>query len=296
MAAGPDRDAIRNGLRPARGAGGKRRRQSRGGAARIREGRSRPRASLDITIEGMRALEEARTAHAGTKKTPRYSHEGDRPSTRHTAVMRLRLFGEWLGVDPLVLAALRQHENALRRGLNSVNKLKDGRLERLPSLSDTWRLAEDLLTRGRTARRRQTGQRLINEAAAIAIWTFLPLRLKDGQLVWGRDIYMLGDRYAIDIDTHKEGEPLRGRLHPQPDAFPGRPRSPGRGPRPSGDHEGPRLRGAASSVPNHQRSDPLGGLSLERLAPALRHRRPHRADAGTLGICAPRSGGRRGGR
>lgn len=169
---------------------------------------------LEITIEGVRALEETRTARAGTKKKPRYSHDGDRPATRHTAVMRLRLFGEWLGVDPLVLAALRRHENALRRGLNSVNKLKDGRVERLPSLSDTWCLAEDLLTRSRTARRRQTGQRLMNEAAAIALWTFLPLRLKDGQLVWGRDIFIVGDRYAVDIDTHKEGEPLRGRLHP----------------------------------------------------------------------------------
>jgi hypothetical protein len=133
--------------------------------------------SLDITIEGVRALEDTRTAYAGTKKKPRYSHEGDRPVTRHTAIMRLRMFGEWLGVNPLVLAALRQHENALRRGLKSVNKLKEGRLERLPSLSDTWCLAEDLLTRGRTARRRQIGLRLMNEAAAIAIWTFLPLRL-----------------------------------------------------------------------------------------------------------------------
>lgn len=169
---------------------------------------------LDVTIEGVRALEETRTAYAGRKKKSRYSHEGDRPATRHTAVMRLRLFGEWLGVDPLVLAALRQHENALRRGLNSVNKLKEGRLEQLPSLSDTWCLAEDLLARARTASRRQTGQRLMNEAASIALWMFLPLRLKDGQLVWGRDIYMIGDRYAVDIDTHKEGEPLRGRLHP----------------------------------------------------------------------------------
>jgi hypothetical protein len=25
---------------------------------------------------------------------------------------------------------------------------------------------------------------------------------------------MVGDRYAVDIETHKEGEPLRGRLHP----------------------------------------------------------------------------------
>jgi hypothetical protein len=169
---------------------------------------------LCITIEGLRALEETRTAHADQTETPRYAHHGDRPATRHTAVMRLRLFGEWLGVDPLVLAALRQHENRLRRNLRSVNKLKDGRLERLPALSDTWRLAEDLLTRGRTGRRRQTGQRLMNEAAAIALWTFLPLRLKDGQLVWGRDIYMVEDRYAVDIETHKEGEPLRGRLHP----------------------------------------------------------------------------------
>ena len=49
----------------------------------------------------------------------------------------------------------------------------------------------------------------------IAFWTLIPLRLEDGQINWGDDIAFDGARYRVDIDTHKEGEPLRGRLHPR---------------------------------------------------------------------------------
>lgn len=171
-------------------------------------------AEVAITIEGIRRMEARRTELAPDAETARYTLQGDRPATRHTAVMRLRQFAEALGIDGLTLAAIRAHENALRADLDSVVPLKAGRYNRLPDLRETWRLAHALLEESRTTRRRQSQLRLINEAFCIAFWTLIPLRLEDGQLVWARDITFDGARYQVDIDTHKEGEPLRGRLHP----------------------------------------------------------------------------------
>lgn len=172
-------------------------------------------AEVAITIEGIRRMETRRTERAPDSEASRYTLQGDRPATRHTAVMRLRQFAEALGIDTLTLAAIRAHENTLRTDLDSVVPLKFGRYDRLPDLKATWRLAHDLLEKSRTTRRRQTKLRLANEAFCIAFWTLIPLRLEDGQINWGDDITFDGARYKVDIDTHKESEPLRGRLHPR---------------------------------------------------------------------------------
>jgi len=170
-------------------------------------------AEVAITIEGVRRLETSRAAHARAREDPAYQAHGDRPATRHTAVMRLRKFGEALGLEPLVLSALRHHETCLRRDLGTVVPLKFGRLDNLPGLAATWGLAVELLAQSEAAARRQTKLRLLTEASVVAIWTLLPLRLGDGQLFWGRDMRFDGARYSVDIDTHKEEEPLRGKLH-----------------------------------------------------------------------------------
>lgn len=167
----------------------------------------------EICIEGVRRLEAARNAHAARLKKPKYQHQGNRPATHHTATMRLRQFGEALECEPLVLDAFRAHENRLRRQLGTVVPLKFGRLDNLPSLSATWSLAAGLLVASAKALRRQTQLRLLNEAAVVALWTLLPLRLRDGQLVWGRDVFFDGSRYRVDTETEKEEEPLRGALH-----------------------------------------------------------------------------------
>ncbi|MCP1168593.1 MULTISPECIES: hypothetical protein [Limimaricola] len=171
-------------------------------------------AEVAMTIEGVRRFEASRAADAAARAAPTYQAQGNRPATRHTAVMRLRQFGEALGLDPLLLVALRHHENSLRRELDTVVPLKFGRLDELPDLSATWSLATDLLEQSRQAPRRQTALCLLNAAAIIAIWTLLPLRLRDGQLLWGRDIRFDGTRYRVDIETAKEEEPLQGALHP----------------------------------------------------------------------------------
>ena len=51
-------------------------------------------AEMAITIEGIRRIEARRTTFAPDAETARYSGQGDRPATRHTAVMRLRQFAE----------------------------------------------------------------------------------------------------------------------------------------------------------------------------------------------------------
>lgn len=170
-------------------------------------------AGIDLTVEGLRRFEESKARHAQTISEPKYIGQGNRPATRHTAIMRIRRFAEYLGCDDMTIAAFKVHENALRRECDTVVPLKFGKYEDLRTLAETWELAHDLLEKSLRTKRRQTRLRLINEAAVIALWTFIPLRLQDGQLRWGRDIYHDGDRYRIDIETQKEGEELRGRLN-----------------------------------------------------------------------------------
>ena len=170
-------------------------------------------AGIDLTVEGLRRFEDSKAGHAQTISDPKYIGQGNRPATRHTAMMRIRRFAEYLGCDDMTVAAFRVHENALRRECDTVVPLKFGKYEGLRALAETWELAHDLLESSFGMRRRQTRLRLVNEAAVLALWTFIPLRLQDGQLLWGRDIYHDGDRYRIDIETQKEGEELRGRLH-----------------------------------------------------------------------------------
>ena len=80
---------------------------------------------------------------------------------------------------------------------------KFGRLDNLPGLAASWGLAADLLTQSKAATRRQTKLRLLTETSVGAIWTLLPLRLDDGQLLWGRDLRPNDTRYGVDIETRK---------------------------------------------------------------------------------------------
>ncbi|MCB1348167.1 MAG: hypothetical protein KDK11_05825 [Maritimibacter sp.] len=170
---------------------------------------------IAVTVAGLRRFLDAKTAASATKMNPKYEGEGNRIATRHTAVMRLRQFATILGLDTLVIAAIRNHENELRKEREDEVPLKFGKLDRLPGLSESWDIARGLLDEAGSQRLAQTRTRLTNEAVVVAIWMFLPLRLTDGQLRWRRDIRWDGERYRVDIVTNKATEPLRGRLHPR---------------------------------------------------------------------------------
>ena len=166
-----------------------------------------------ISIEGVRRLEASRAAHALQQKMLRYEDQGNRPATRHTAVMRIRQFAHALDLDPLLCAALQAHEKNLRRASSTVVALKFSKLDSLPTLAETWTLATRLLAQSTNAPRRKTKLRLLNEAVILALWTLLPLRLRDGQLRWGKDVTYDGSCYWVGIITAKQDKPLRVRLH-----------------------------------------------------------------------------------
>ena len=170
---------------------------------------------IAITIAGLRRFLDAKTSASESKGDPQYQNQGNRIATRHTAVMRLRRFATILGLDPLVIAAIRNHENELRKEREDEVPLKFGKLDRLPGLAESWDIARGLLDEAGSQRIAQTRTRLTNEAVVVALWMFLPLRLTDGQLRWGSDIRWDGERYRVDIVTNKATEPLRGRLHPR---------------------------------------------------------------------------------
>lgn len=168
---------------------------------------------VTITIDGVRRLSAERARRAKEREIKKYKDHGNRPATRHTSVQRIRAFAEHLGMDPLLISALRAHENRLRHDLGTVVPLKFGKLDDIPSLAETWNIATDLRERSRRTQRRQWKLRLLNEAAILALWTLLPLRLADGRLCWGRNIDWTGTGYRADIDTQKADVPLQGRLH-----------------------------------------------------------------------------------
>lgn len=94
----------------------------------------------------------------------------------------------------------------LSRQLGTVVPLKSARFDRWPGLKATG-LAAILIAQSAVATRRLTVLRLLNEAAILALWTLLPLRLGDGQLRWGRDVRLDAARYLVDIETAKEDGP-----------------------------------------------------------------------------------------
>ncbi len=108
---------------------------------------------------------------------------------------------------------LRRHHRHLCKGLGRVVPLKEARYAALPNLAETWSLAKLLLADARKAPHRGPARRLRNEAAVIALWSFLPLRLADSALLWGEDICWDDDAYRVSIVTQKADVPLSGRLH-----------------------------------------------------------------------------------
>jgi hypothetical protein len=167
----------------------------------------------DISIEGVRRFEASRAEYAHQRQAPQYADQGNRPATQHTVIMRVRQFAQALDLDPRLCSALKAHENVLRRANGTTVSLKFAKLDALPSLAGTWALATRLLNESANKPKLQTRLRLLNEASILALWTLLPLRLKDGQLRWGRDITYDGGCYWINITTQKEDEPLQGKLH-----------------------------------------------------------------------------------
>nr|WP_321444799.1 hypothetical protein [uncultured Cohaesibacter sp.] len=174
-----------------------------------------------IDAAGVRILEQTKKDRAPSAEEATYQNQRCRARTLQTATMRLRQFGKELGVSPQILADLSKHINKLESDAAAESPLKFGRYERVPSYKDIYRLACQLLKDSSTATHRKTKNKLRNQAAVIALWLFIPLRLTDGLLRWGDDITYDAEtgRYKINVATNKTGQSIRASLHPKLSRF-----------------------------------------------------------------------------
>ncbi|WP_114011335.1 hypothetical protein [Cohaesibacter intestini] len=174
---------------------------------------------IEINVENLKAYEEARKERAPKDEEAAYMNQGKRAETFRTATRRLIQFGTELGIDPAILDNFRIHEKFLEKAAEGEESLKYGRLGGVPDYRTIYRCACTLLLESSKVRHRKSRCTLRNEAAVIALWMFMPLRLTDGQLRWGSDIDFRGGRYCIDVSTNKTGKRIMVRLHPKIDQF-----------------------------------------------------------------------------
>nr|WP_321462898.1 hypothetical protein [uncultured Cohaesibacter sp.] len=176
---------------------------------------------ITINVEGIRLLEQAKKDRAPSAEEATYQHQGYRARTLQTATTRLYQFGRELGIDNQILDAFRRHINSLEADAARESPLKFGRYEQVPSYKVIYRLACQLLKDSSTATNRKTKNKLRNQAAIIALWLFMPLRLADGLLRWGDDITYDDEtgQYKINVATNKTGKEIRAPLHPKLDRF-----------------------------------------------------------------------------
>ena len=97
--------------------------------------------------------------------------------------------------------------------------LKFGKLVAIGSLADSLALARGLLEEARTEEDPRAFAARLNEAAATALFSILPLRLADTRLDFGQDLSWDGERYHIHVLTSKCDEDFRGPVHPGLNAF-----------------------------------------------------------------------------
>ncbi|WP_172891439.1 hypothetical protein [Cohaesibacter sp. ES.047] len=174
-----------------------------------------------IDTAGVRILEQTKKDRAPSAEEAAYMNQGCRARTLQTATTRLRQFGKELGISPQILADLSKHINKLESDAAAESPLKFGRYEQVPSYKDIYRIACQLLKDSSTATHRKTKNKLRNQAAVIALWLFMPLRITDGLLRWGDDITYDANigSYKINVATNKTGQSIRAPLHPKLDRF-----------------------------------------------------------------------------
>ncbi|WP_114011634.1 hypothetical protein [Cohaesibacter intestini] len=174
-----------------------------------------------IDAAGVRILEQTKKDRAPSAEEAAYKNQGYRARTLQTATMRLRQFGKELGINPQILADFNKHINKHEGDAAAESPQKFGRYERLPSYKEIYRLACQLLKDSSIATHRKTKNKLRNQAAIIALWLFIPLRITDGLLRWGDDITYDTEtgQYKISVATNKTGQPVRSPLNPKLNKF-----------------------------------------------------------------------------
>lgn len=127
-------------------------------------------------------------------------------------ISALRRFAAVLGLDQGVMADLRNIERDFFYKKQSDIPKKFARLDELGSVDGVLGRAIDLLAASRSERSLELRVAKLNAAATLALFSLIPLRVKDTNLLWGADVTHTGQRYRLDVRTSKCGTEFHGEV------------------------------------------------------------------------------------
>ncbi|PFG63743.1 hypothetical protein AXZ77_2355 [Thioclava sp. ES.031] len=137
---------------------------------------------------------------------------GARNATIEINISALRRFAKLLGLDETVMADLRNIERDFFCKKQSDIPKKFKKLEQVGSVGKVLGRATDLLAASRFEQSLELRMAKLNAAATLALFSLIPLRVRDTNLLWGVHVTHTGGRYRIDVRTSKTGSEFHGEI------------------------------------------------------------------------------------
>ncbi|TCM73516.1 hypothetical protein [Rhodovulum steppense] len=159
----------------------------------------------DFSLEGIQAFRSVLEARKNKNRDLR-------AATKKMYFDALLRFSRYRGESDELIGILRSASHALEMDFKNQNPLKFGKLQEAGSIQRILSTAIDLKAASRKEHTSTWRSAKINEALALALFAFLPLRLGDTRLFWGAHITFVAGRYFIDCTTRKTGTPISGPL------------------------------------------------------------------------------------
>jgi hypothetical protein len=133
-------------------------------------------------------------------------------STIEINISALGRFAKVLGVEQTVMEDLRSIQvDFFHKKQGDIPK-KFNRLDEVGSVSNVLGRATDLLAASRTEQSLEFRVAKLNAAASLALFSLIPLRVRDTNLLWGIHVSYTGQRYRLDVRTSKCGTEFHGEI------------------------------------------------------------------------------------
>lgn len=138
-----------------------------------------------------------------------------RPATIRASLAQIRDMARYVGTDDEVIEHLTARASYHEKKASKVTPVKETKILKIPSYTEVFEKAFDLLGKSDTTKRLQQAQQFRNHAAALALLVPFPLRLADTRLHFGAHLKWTGQTWRLEIDdTSKTGAPFRATLLP----------------------------------------------------------------------------------
>jgi hypothetical protein len=145
-----------------------------------------------------------------TTQSPR--GKARRPATYEMRVGALLLYARYTSEPADLIEALRIALERRQQDSDKVLALKHGKAAEIGAVKTVLEKAVEQLARSRTERTVTWRMTRLNDAASLALFVLLPVRLSDTCLVWGKHIVWDGTGYFVAFITNKTRAPVRRRL------------------------------------------------------------------------------------